>query len=446
MIIINLKLYYYNKYNYYKMKHKVKYDNNYLQAFCDENTIKLLENYSNVIINRDTLIKGKCKIIDCIGFFCKSFRSLVKINAFCFECSKNIGKEKIKKTNMEKYGCEYPSQNEQIREKVKQTFFKKYGCENPFQNKDIQEKIKQKNFEKYGCEFYLQTKEKQLKSKQTCIKKYGCEYATQNKEIHEKYKKTNLEKYGVENPNQNEEIKEKIKKTNLEKYGCENPLQNKEIREKIKKTNLEKYGCEYATQNKEIREKMEGTMMERYGVKYTTQNDELLNKVKKSNFEKYGFENVFQNKDIQEKIKKTNLEKYGVENCMQNEEIMEKMTKNSYRTKIYTFPSGNQKIYQGYENYALDELLSEGVLEEEIINDCKYVPEIWYEDVEGKSHRYYVDIFIPSRNLCIEVKSNWTIEQKKDNIFLKQQSLKDAGYHCEIWVYNGKGEKIEYYK
>ena len=377
MIIINLKLYYYNKYNYYKMKHKVKYDNNYLQAFCDENTIKLLENYSNVIINRDTLIKGKCKIIDCIGFFCKSFRSLVKINAFCFECSKNIGKEKIKKTNMEKYGCEYPSQNEQIREKVKQTFFKKYGCENPFQNKDIQEKIKQKNFEKYGCEFYLQTKEKQLKSKQTCIKKYGCEYATQNKEIHEKYKKTNLEKYGVENPNQNEEIKEKIKKTNLEKYGCENPLQNKEIREKIKKTNLEKY---------------------------------------------------------------------GVENCMQNEEIMEKMTKNSYRTKIYTFPSGNQKIYQGYENYALDELLSEGVLEEEIINDCKNVPEIWYEDVEGKSHRYYVDIFIPSRNLCIEVKSNWTIEQKKDNIFLKQQSLKDAGYHCEIWVYNGKGEKIEYYK
>jgi hypothetical protein len=149
---------------------------------------------------------------------------------------------------------------------------------------------------------------------------------------------------------------------------------------------------------------------------------------------------------IQEKIKQTCLKKYGVENCMQNEEIMEKMTINSYRTKIYTFPSGNQIIYQGYENYALDELLREGVLEEEIINDCKNVPEIWYEDVEGKSHRYYVDIFIPSRNLCIEVKSNWTIEQKKDNIFLKQQSLKDAGYHCEIWVYNGKGEKIECYE
>jgi hypothetical protein len=428
------------------MKHKVKYDNNYLQTFCDENTIELLENYSNVIINRDTLIKGKCKIIDCIGFFCKSFRSLVKNNASCFECSKNIGKEKIKKTNMEKYGCEYPSQNEQIREKVKQTFFKKYGCENPFQNKDIQEKIKQKNFEKYGCEFYLQTKEKQLKSKQTCIEKYGVENPNQNEEIKEKIKKTNLEKYGVENPLKNKEIREKIIKTNLEKYGVENPLKNKEIREKIEETMIERYGVKYTAQNKELREKMEETMIERYGVKYTTQNDELLSKVKKSNFEKYGFESVFQNEEIKGKSKETCLKKYGVENCMQNEEIMEKMSKNSYRTKIYTFPSGNQIYYQGYENYALDELLKEGVLEEEIRNGCKNVPEIWYKDMEGKSHRYYVDIFIPSRNLCIEVKSTWTIEKKKDNIFLKQQSLIDAGYHCEIWVYNGKGEKVRCYK
>ena len=382
------------------MKHKVKYDNNYLQTFCDEHKIELLEKYNTSIINRDTLIKGKCKIIDCIGFFCKSFRSLVKNNASCVECSKNIGKEKIKKTNMEKYGCEYPSQNEQIREKVKQTFLKKYGCENPFQNKDIQEKIKQKNFEKYGCEFYIQTKEKQLKSKQTCIEKYGCEYATQNKEIHEKYKKTNLEKYGVENPNQNEEIKEKIKKTNLEKYGCENPLQNKEIREKTEETMIQRYGVKYTAQKKELREKMEKTMIERYGCKYSGQ----------------------------------------------NAEIMEKMSKNSYRTKIYTFPSGNQIQYQGYEHYALDDLLKEGILEEEIINGCTNVPEVWYEDTQGKEHRYYVDIFIPSKNLCIEVKSTWTAEKKKDCIFLKQQALKEAGYECEIWVYNGKGKKVECYK
>ena len=94
----------------------------------------------------------------------------------------------------------------------------------------------------------------------------------------------------------------------------------------------------------------------------------------------------------------------------------------------------------------IDELLKEGVLEEEIINGCKNVPEVWYEDEQGKEHRYYVDIFIPSQNRCIEVKSTWTAEKKKDCIFLKQQALKEAGYECEIWVYNEKGEKLECYK
>ena len=36
--------------------------------------------------------------------------------------------------------------------------------------------------------------------------------------------------------------------------------------------------------------------------------------------------------------------------------------------------------------------------------------------------------------------------KEKDCIFLKQQALKDAGYECEIWVYNKKGEKIECHK
>ena len=40
--------------------------------------------------------------------------------------------------------------------------------------------------------------------------------------------------------------------------------------------------------------------------------------------------------------------------------------------------------------------------------------------------------------------STWTAK-KKDCIFLKQRAVKDAGYKCEIWVYNTKGEKVECY-
>jgi hypothetical protein len=30
-----------------------------------------------------------------------------------------------------------------------------------------------------------------------------------------------------------------------------------------------------------------------------------------------------------------------------------------------------------------------------------------------------------------------------DENLLKQKAVKDAGYNCEIWVYNSKGEKVE---
>jgi hypothetical protein len=94
----------------------------------------------------------------------------------------------------------------------------------------------------------------------------------------------------------------------------------------------------------------------------------------------------------------------------------------------------------------LDELLQkENILEEYIITSRSQVPIIWYLDANDKKHRYYVDVFIPSQNRMIECKSTWTMKKgiEKDNIYLKQQSCKDAGYFCEIWVYNSKGEKVE---
>ena len=56
-------------------------------------------------------------------------------------------------------------------------------------------------------------------------------------------------------------------------------------------------------------------------------------------------------------------------------------------------------------------------------------------------HRHFVDIFIPSQNKCIEVKSTWTYQLK--NVLLKKQAGKQLGYNYEIWIYNSKGEKVE---
>jgi hypothetical protein len=82
-------------------------------------------------------------------------------------------------------------------------------------------------------------------------------------------------------------------------------------------------------------------------------------------------------------------------------------------------------------------------LENDIVVSRSEVPAVWYDDINGKRRRYFVDCFIKSQNRCIEVKSTWTAAKKKDSIYLKQQSLKDAGYKCEIWIYDGKGEVVE---
>lgn len=100
---------------------------------------------------------------------------------------------------------------------------------------------------------------------------------------------------------------------------------------------------------------------------------------------------------------------------------------------------------QGYEPFALNDLIKNNIEENAIITGSKNVPTIWYNDENAKKHRHYVDIFIPSQNKCIEVKSTWTINHIHSNIFLKQKAGKKLGYNYEIWIYDKKGNKIVHY-
>ena len=102
-----------------------------------------------------------------------------------------------------------------------------------------------------------------------------------------------------------------------------------------------------------------------------------------------------------------------------------------------------QKIIKSDLPIDVLERINDAVSRTNIITGSSSVPEIWYDDDEGLKHRHFVDIFIPSQNKCIEVKSTWTAEKKKDNIFKKQQAGKHLGYNYEIWIYNSKGEKVE---
>ena len=395
------------------------YDYNLLKNHCKKYDIKLLETYENIKITRETKILSKCLNSNCNSIVNKSFRSLIDYGSYCTNCMKKIINEKSKKTNLEKYGVEYSFNSDIVQNKIKKTNLEKYGCENSAGSVIIQDKIKKTNLEKYGCEYSVGSVIIQDKIKQINLEKYGCEKSFSSVIIQNKIKKTNLEKYGCENSLDSFMIQNKIKKTNLEKYGYENPFGSVIIQEKLKKINLEKYGCENSLDSVIIQ-----------------------NKIKKTNLEKYGYENPFGSVIIQEKIKKTNLEKYGVEHISQNPEIAEKASKNSYRVKEYKLPSNKIIKIQGYEPFAWNELLK--IFDEnQIKTGNKEVPEIWYEDKNNKKHRHFVDIFIPTINKCIEIKSTWTLKKNYEEVILKQESAKKLGYLYEIWVYDKKGKKVE---
>ena len=218
-----------------------------------------------------------------------------------------------------------------------------------------------------------------------------------------------------------------------------------EVKDKMKETNLKKYGVNYLIHNKEIHDKQKKTCLEKYGVESLFSSKEIQEQSRKTIIQKYGVDNAAKNKDFHNKMKETNLKKYGVEYPMQNANISEKSLIKCFKSKEFIFPSQKTIKCQGYEPFALDELIKNNISEDNIITNKKNLPIIWYNDVNGNKHRHFVDIFIPSNNLCIEVKSLWTLNISKSNIFLKQESAKELGYNYEIWVYDSTGNKIETY-
>jgi hypothetical protein len=257
----------------------------------------------------------------------------------------------------------------------------------------------------------------------------------------EKTIKSCTEKYGVENPSQSEEIKLLKKETTKRNYGVENPFQSEILMDKAKQTNINKYGHKHPTQSIVIKEKTKQTNINKYGVEYAQTLDSTKDKIKATCLKRYGVEYSLQSEDVKSKSILTNLERYGVENPSQNQEIMEKTQKNAKKYKKFTMPSGEIRKVQGYEPFALTELIKL-YSEDEIKTDRKKVPRIPYE-ISGKKRYHFPDIFIPHENKLIEVKSTWTYRCNSDNVLLKKKSCEDAGYIYEIWVYDSKGNRIE---
>jgi len=177
----------------YKISFKsTKFNLSFLQKYCEENNVELLEDYSNVNLQSHIYIKGKCQNNDCKNTFDKKFFKLINTNSLCNPCVYIKAKEIRKQTNL-----------------------KNIGSENYFQSEKIKEKIKETNKIKYGVEYITQSQHIKEKFKQTCLEKYGVEHVSHSPEIQEKIKQTNIKKYGVTHLMKKPEYLEKQQKNSF---------------------------------------------------------------------------------------------------------------------------------------------------------------------------------------------------------------------------------------
>ena len=105
----------------------VKYDYKYLTEYCNQYNITLNKDYSKDKVTRETIIEAKCVYENCLENVEKNIRGIIKTGCYCRTHVKLLRIEKVKKTNIKKFGVVYPAQKKEVIEKMKATTFKNFG-------------------------------------------------------------------------------------------------------------------------------------------------------------------------------------------------------------------------------------------------------------------------------------------------------------------------------
>ncbi len=168
--------------------------------------------------------------------------------------------------------------------------------------------------------------------------------------------------------------------------------------------------------------------------KSVNSNPSKIERTRQAVQQKYGVCNVFQLQSVKEKSKTTCLKKYGVPCHQQDPEVHDRMMKATHAFKSYVLPSGKTIMVQGYEDRAIDQLLEEGVEEHEMVFVNRDKPTIKYT-FHNRMKRYFCDIWIPSRNIVVEVKSNYTWEKDIDLNLAKVKATVSSGFNYRLIMY-----------
>ena len=206
-------------------------------------------------------------------------------------------------------------------------------------------------------------------------------------------------------------------------------------------TNKRKYGTEWSTQSENNIEKSKKTKLERYGDEYYNNSDKTSKSWQSKSTEEVSI--------IVDKRRKTNFDRYGVESAFMKPEALERSAKSNSKGKEFIMPSGKIVGVRGYENVALTELLKIYDEDEIEIDDrmsTYNLPIFEYVSYSQRRMKYYPDFIVRRENKIIEIKGRWWwdangrdgYDGRLINNLRKRQSVIDAGYQYEVWLFENK--------
>lgn len=130
----------------------------------------------------------------------------------CSKINPDVQK-KYEQTCLEKFGTTNATKAAEILNKIKESYFQK----SPQEQQEIQERRKRTNLEKHGAEYSSQNKEIAKKISVANYRIYHEKSPEQLKDIQNKREQACVERFGTKSPFENEEVKEMIKHTIKEK-------------------------------------------------------------------------------------------------------------------------------------------------------------------------------------------------------------------------------------
>lgn len=238
--------------------------------------------------------------------------------------------EKIRQSNLERYGVEHNQQCPEVRAKARATNLERYGHEESLAAPEVRAKIVATNEARYGGPAPAHSLAVVEKARQTNLERWGVEWTCQHPEVRRQQLETMEANYGA-TYFASEEGRAEIKATLIERYGVDHPAKIEGHWDRAITTFVRKYGVTHPLQLAEFLDKRRATCQERYGVDSPLQSPEVYAGLLATVRERYGVDCVFQDEGVKERARQTNIANYGVPHPMMNREYarahLEKMAR-----------------------------------------------------------------------------------------------------------------------